>query len=137
METPPPSIPLTKTKRSRKPATPRVRKPKDPGIIAIEQAAAKQKDEYRKAQASGAILKRIVDKLLPRLTEPHQQDLRDTLNQMVLKIQPLTALSPDVSKALHALASHNPPTLERTGDGTESEASPPYGSPAWAAAHDQ
>lgn len=79
----PDAIPTTpKPKRTRKPTTPRTRKPKDTGILAIEQAAAKQKDDYRKAQASQGILTRITEKLLPRLTEAHRRRLYDALSKM-------------------------------------------------------
>lgn len=91
-----------KTKRSRKPAAPRVRKPKDPGILAIEQAAAKQKEEYRKAQASQAILDRIIDKLVPRLTEEHRLLLWNAVGNTKLQ-------NP----------AENPIFTAATGDGTE------------------
>lgn len=70
-----------KPKRTRKAPTPRARKPKDPGILLIEQEAAKRKEEYRKAQESEGILKRIADKLVPRLTEAHRQRLYDSLSK--------------------------------------------------------
>ena len=73
---------FTKPKRTRKASTPRVRKPKDPGILAIEDQAKRAKEEYREAQASGAILKRILDKMLPRLTQHDQHELYNALDAM-------------------------------------------------------
>lgn len=81
-ETPDPApteTPAPKRKRAKRtPGKPRAPRVKDPGILAIEKAAAEQKAQYRKAQESGGVLKRILD-LLPRLTIEDADKLTDIL----------------------------------------------------------
>jgi hypothetical protein len=77
METEP--TPTAKPKRARKPSKPRAPRVKDEGILAIEREAADKKAQYRLAQQSGGVLKRIVDKMLPRLTPGDRQKLFDAL----------------------------------------------------------
>jgi hypothetical protein len=73
----------TKQKRARKAPKPRTPRVKDEAILAIEAQAKAAKDEYRKSQASGGVLKRILEKMLPRLTESHLRELYDGLCDQV------------------------------------------------------
>ncbi len=77
-----------KLKRTRKPSTPRTRKPKDAAILAIEQEAADKKAQYRKAQQSGGIFTRIL-KLVARLTVEDKNKLADALKPVATPSLPL------------------------------------------------
>lgn len=83
----------TKPSRKRRASTPRAPRFKDPGILAIEAEAAKKKAEYRKAQQSGGVLKRI-DKLLPKLTQTHLDALLAVLNARATPPLPLEPVPP-------------------------------------------
>lgn len=75
-----PEITPAKPSRKRKTTAPRKPRVKDPGILAIEQEMAAKKALYRVAKASGRILKRITDNLLPRLTQEDAAKLAEVVN---------------------------------------------------------
>jgi len=72
--------PIVKPTRKRKEPKPRAARVKDVGILAIEARAAAEKQQYRLAQQSGGVLKRIVDKMLPKLTPGDRQVLSAALS---------------------------------------------------------
>lgn len=84
-------IPTTKPSRKRRASTPRTPRIKDPGILAIEKEAAERKAQYRKAQESGGVLKRITDKLLCRLTDEDKNKLADQLKAVATPALPLAS----------------------------------------------
>ncbi len=94
-------VPMTKPKRARKPSKPRVPRVKDEAILAIEAQAKAAKDEYRKSQASGGVLKRIVDKMLPRLTK---EDRSGLLLHLDLTEKPPIKTQDSVSSAIQDAA---------------------------------
>ena len=85
-------FPKKRLKGSRKPPT-RAPRVKDAEILAIEREAADKKAQYRLAQQSGSVLKRIVDKMMPRLTSDDLQKLSDALNATETPALPIGSLA--------------------------------------------
>ena len=83
--TAPPQPKPSRKRRSTSPRSPRVL---DPGVAAIHAEAKAKVAEYRRAQASGGILKTIIDKRLAQLTDNDRQKLYDALKELVTPALP-------------------------------------------------
>ena len=97
-----------KAKRKRA-STPRAPRVKDAGILAIEREAADKKAQYRLAQQSGSVLKRIIDKMLPKLTQEDRNRLYDTLRHA-------TQATETPALPIGSIAKVRTITLEERGD---------------------
>jgi hypothetical protein len=75
------ALPTDKPKRKRKSATLRAPRVIDPGVLEIRQEVAAKVREYHKAQASTRILKTIIDKLVPKLTNQDLEILANSLGK--------------------------------------------------------
>lgn len=84
-----PTTPTEKLKKKRAPKAPRAPRVIDPQVLKIRQEASQKVKDYHKSQASGRILKTILDKRIPQLTRQDQERLFDELKAIVTPALPL------------------------------------------------